>query len=142
MKITTLNDLAQFINANEDYNNTIVEKAIENNGWQVIDTENTDFVCHDFFEKVVLGENGAEVLPFIDEDGHEYLYNGHKVVIRVFMQDDVSYYGIDFRTGCGEGVYPCATFSIKEALYDQTHIFDENVAPYDADKDNSTIIAL
>ena len=61
--ITTLDELAQFINENEDYNVAAVESAIERNGWYVYDTEDDGFVCHDFTDKVELGENGAEVLP-------------------------------------------------------------------------------
>lgn len=133
-EITTLNELAQFINENEDYNVAEVESAIERNGWYVYDTEDDGFVCHDFTDKVELGENGAEVLPFVDEEGHDYYYNGRKVTIR----KDIDNYYIDFHTGLDECAYPLMQFNIREALYEQAHLYDED-AQYDTNNDNSTL---
>lgn len=52
-KIKTLNELADIINACDDYPNTIVDAAIKENGWK--DEQETCFgIC----------SNGTEVLEF------------------------------------------------------------------------------
>ena len=135
MKIKTLEDLAQFINSNEYYNVEVIENAIAFNNWYVYNTDDETFVCHDFLGKVELTENGAQVYDFIDEEGHEYIYNGKNVCIRV----DVDNYYIDFHNELGEGIYNKSLYCIREALYDQANIYNE-AAQYDVKKDSSLLV--
>lgn len=61
--INTLDQLAEVINANEDYPVDTVTEAIERNGWE--DLQGTEFdVCSDGKEMVSFDSNGeARVVP-------------------------------------------------------------------------------
>lgn len=49
-------------------------------------------------------------------------YDGYDATIK---EDNENYY-IDFNTGLGEGIYPKEDWTLKNALHDQAHIYDEN----------------
>lgn len=58
-KITTMQDLADYINSIDDYNNSEVTKIIKENGWK--DTQGDSYgICKSDTSAVVLDENTGD----------------------------------------------------------------------------------
>lgn len=127
-EITTIDNLKEYL---EDYCKQypeddccgLVEDICNKNEW--IYTQDSE-LNYDDEDWVTDGEHilsyTSEGWTVFDNEGIDMEYEGSTATIR----EDADNWYVDFNTGLGEGIYPKTDWSLKNAIYDQAHIYDEN----------------
>lgn len=101
-------ELAEVMN-----DNNIVATCIDGNVCEIADE---DFAkLKEVAPAAFDGNDIVVIAEHIDCDGYD-----------VRVREDADNYYVDFQTGLGEGIYPKNDWTLKNALYDQEHIYEEN----------------